>query len=297
MTTGRVTQRMLTESSLHYLQNGLGRLARVQEQLSTGRVLNRPSDDPADTTAAMRLRSSIAHQQQYARNAEDGLGWLAQVDATLGTVTDSVRRARELALQGASSGTAGATAREALATEVEEIRDGVLSLANATYLGRPVFGGVVGAGGTAYDATGTYVGLPGDVERRVADGVTVQVDVDGRTVFGDGAASVFAELDGLATALRAGDAAGITTSLDALAARLDTVLAARTAAGTRYDRLERAALAATDAAQSLTGSLAEIENTDLPRAVVDLQLQEVAYQAALSATQRVLQPSLLDFLR
>lgn len=82
MTTFRVTQTMLSQRSLEGMQLGLGRLARTQEQLSTGRLINRPSDDPTGATSAMRVRSSIADAQQHARNAEDGLGWLGQVDST-----------------------------------------------------------------------------------------------------------------------------------------------------------------------------------------------------------------------
>ena len=62
-------------------------------------------------------------------------------------------------------------------------------------------------------------------------------------------------------------------------------------------RVEQAAVRAADAETGLANSLSEIENTDLPQAMVELQMQEVAYQAALAATARVLQPSLLDFLR
>lgn len=296
MAIGRVTQRMLTESSLASVQGGLGRLARVQEQLTTGKILNRPSDNPTDTTSAMRLRSSIADQQQYARNAQDGIGWLTQVDTTLDTVTTSVRRAREIALQGNNTGALGPVAREALAVEVEGIRAGLLSQANATYLDRPVFGGIT-AGGVAYDGTGTWVGATGDVSRRVADGVVIKVDADGPSVFGSGAASVFAELEALATALRAGDSAAMTTSIDTLKTRIDTVVAARTEAGARLERIEGSVQAASDAKISLDRNLSMIENADLPATTVDLQLAEVAYQASLAATARVLQPSLVDFLR
>lgn len=296
MSIGRVTQRMLTDGSLDNLQRGLGRLARIQEQLSTGRVINRPSDNPTGTTAAMRLRGSLADQAQYSRNAQDGLGWLNQVDAALDSVTGTVKRARDLALQGANASAAGPVAREALAIEVEGLRAELLSRANTTYLDSPVFGGVT-AGPVAYDATGAYVGTLGDVNRRIADGVVVKVDVDGPDAFGDGATSVFAELDALATALRAGDQAGISAGINVLNARIETVTAARTAAGTRFQRLEQADLAAADARISLENQLSTIENADLAETTVDLKLQEVAYQAALAATSRVMQPSLLDFLR
>lgn len=296
MAIGRITQRMLSDRSLDSVQSGLGRMAKVQEQLTTGRVLNRPSDNPTDATAAMRVRSEQSDQQQFARNAQDGVGWLTQIDATLDGVTVAVRRARELALQGNNTGSLGPVAREALAVELEGIREGLIAQANATYLGRPVFGGIT-AGGAAYDATGTYVGTVGDVNRRVADGVLVKVDVDGPDVFGSGATSVFAELDALAVAVRAGDTAGMSTSLGALATRLDTVVSARTEAGTRLNRIERAALAADDQGISLGNSLSLLENADLAAVTVELQLAEVAYQASLAATSRVLQPSLVQFLR
>lgn len=295
MTIGRVTQRMLVQDSLGSLQAGLGRLAKVQEQLSTGRILNRPSDSPTDTTAAMRIRSSIADQEQYARNAADGLGWLGQIDSTLATVTDQVRRARDLGIQGRDAAL-GPVARAGLATEVEQLREAVRSATNATYLDRPVFGGIT-TGSVAYDASGAFVGAVGDVNRRVADGVVVKVDLDGPAVFGPTGDSIFTELDELATALRTGSDAGLSASLDRLMTRLDTIVAARTDAGARFDRLEKAALSAEDAKIGLLNSLSTIENTDLPKATVDLQLQEVAYQASLAATSRVMQPSLLDFLR
>ncbi|MBM0127064.1 flagellin N-terminal helical domain-containing protein [Pimelobacter simplex] len=296
MTIGRVTQRMLTEGSLANLQRNLGQLAALQEQLSTGRVINRPSDNPTGTTAAMRIRTSVSDQGQYARNAQDGLGWLSQVDSTLDGVTLAVRRARDLALQGANTGAMGQQARDALAIEIDGVREQLLGQANASYLERPVFGGVT-AGGIAYDDTGNWVGVAGSVDRRVADDVVVRVDVDGRTVFGDGATSVFAELDALATALRAGDTAGITGSIDVLRAREDTVTGVRAAAGTRYQRIEQSAQAADDSKMSLQNNLSSIENADLAETTVHLKLQEVAYQAALAATSRVMQPSLLDFLR
>src|SRR4051794_587332 len=152
MAVTRVTQHMMSSHSMDAMQTSLSRLAKLQEQLSTGRVLNRPSDSPADTTSAMRIRSSLTDVKQYARNAADGDAWLGQIDSALTSATDQVRRARDLALQGANQGAMGPAAREALATEVDQIREGVLTTANATYLGRPVFGGVT-AGSAAYDGS------------------------------------------------------------------------------------------------------------------------------------------------
>lgn len=295
---GRVTQSMLTDRSMSRLQGSLSRLAEIQEHLSTGRVLNRASDDPADAATAMRLRSAIGAQQQHVRNADDGAARLATLDSTLGTATDLVRRARELAQQGIS-GAAGPQAREALAAEVDQLRASLLSTANTTYLDRPVLGGTT-IGATAFaEAAGvvTFAGDTGSVRRTVGDGVVVDVAVPGPAVFGADGDNTFDHLTALSAALRAGDVTGMEAGLTSLAADGERIVAARADVGTRALRIEQAAARAADAELSLTSSLAEIENADLPRTLVDLKMQEVAYQASLAATARVLQPSLLDFLR
>jgi flagellar hook-associated protein 3 FlgL len=207
-----------------------------------------------------------------------------------------VRRARELALQGANAGAMGPQAREALATEVDQIREGLLGDANATYVGRPIFGGITSGAG-AYDATGAFLGTPGAVERTVAVGITLRVDVDGQAAFGVGPDSVFTHLKDLSLALRAGDTAGISQAIDLIGKDGDRITNMQADAGTRAARIERSKAAAEDAELALSSSLSEVENTDLPKATMELKMQEVAYQAALAATARVTQPSLLDFLR
>lgn len=296
MAVSRVTQGMMTQRALSSLQLGLGRLATTQEQISTGKRLNRPSDSPTDTVAAMRVRSSLADQKQYVRNAEDGQGWLYQADSTLQGMVDQVRRVRDLAMQGATTIVAATDAREALATEVDQLREGLLAAANTTYLGRPIFGGVT-AGSAAYDASGTYSGTTGDVARVIGDGSTVVVNVDGPDVFGPDGANLFDELTALAASLRAGDTTAVgaaLTGLDGASTRMTTVLAE---VGTKESRVERALQTAQDAILDMTSSLSDLEDVDLPRATVDLQMQEVAYQAALATTAKVVQPSLLEFLR
>ncbi len=301
----RITQRLMVGNSLASLQNGLGRLARTQEQLHTGRVINRPSDSPIGTNNAMRLRSEATAQTQYARNAEDGLGWLGQIDNTLMSMMDSVRRTRNLALQGASTGSNSQASRAALAAEVEQIREALVSSANTQYLGRPVFGGTT-AGKVAYDpATAAFVGVPvtqpapapgTTVERTVADGVRVRVDVTGPEAFGPPGDDLFKTLGDVVNHLRT-DPAALGADLDKLDAALTRMQTALTQVGTRYGRLEQAAQNAKNVTLDLQASLSEVENVDMAKAMVDLQLQEVAYQASLATTARVLQPSLIDFLR
>ncbi len=296
MVIHRVTQNMVSDQSVGALRTGQSRPAQLQEQLSTGRSLNRASNLPADTTAAMRIRSSIADIKQYGRNAADGNGWLGQIDTALTHMSEQVLRARDLAHHGANEGGMGPTARAALAAEVDQIRGELIDTANSTYLGRPVFGGVT-AGPLAYDAAGAYIGTPGPVNRTIIDGPTIRVDVDAQTAFGVTGSSVFDHLDALSTALRAGNQAGIRASISALNADRDRITSTQTDVGTRQIRVEDAIQAAQDTERQLRTSLSNVENADLAQVIVDLQMQQTAYKASLAVTARVMQPSLVDFLR
>ncbi len=291
----RVTQNMVVGRSLTSLQAGLDRLAQTQEKLSTGKNLNRPSDSPTDATTSMKIRVQVAQTQQHVRNAQNGLGWLDVTDTTLQGMADNLRRVSELALQGANASITGTTSA-ALATEVAQIREGLLAQANTTYLDRPIFGGVT-SGSQAFDATGAYVGVDAPVERSVADGVKVRIDISGTDVVGPNGASLFDDLAALETALLTGDKAGIQTGLEAMEQRSKAVTRAQAAVGAAYNRVDSAERKGQDALVTLRTALSEVEDTDLPKAMVDLQMHEVAYQAALASTSRVMQPSLVDFLR
>jgi flagellar hook-associated protein 3 FlgL len=296
MAIQRITQSMLTDRALSSLQTGLSKLSVLQQQMSSGKVLNKPSDSPTDTTTAMRLRSSMTDTAQFGRNASDGDAWLTQTDTALSSINDQLMRAHDLALQGANQGVAGQTALNAMASEIDQIRSGIIDTANTSYLGRPVFGGVT-AGAQAYDSSGTYVGTPGTVNRTVAAGSSIRVDTDGQAAFGPNGDSVFDHLSALSTALRAGDQAGITAGLTALQTDGDKIVAAQTDVGSRQVRVEAAVQGASDKALSLQASLSNVEDIDLPKVIVNLQMQQTAYQASLAATSKVIQPSLLDFLR
>jgi flagellar hook-associated protein 3 FlgL len=297
MAITRVTQRMMSQRSLSSVQGALTAMAKVQEQLETGRKLNRPSDSPAGTTTALRVRSALADQTQYLRNAADGKAWLSTVDSALRGITSQVQRAQVLALQGANTGAMSQTALDALATEIDQIRASALQQANTQYLGRPVFGGTTSGTG-AFDATtGAYVGDGGVVERRVGDEVTVRVDADGVQTFGPDGDNLFSHLADLATALRAGDSAGIGTGIDRLAADLTRLSGAAAGEGARYNRIAKASDLATQSQLQLKSSLSDVEDIDLAAVTIDLQTRQVAYQAALAAAGRTIQPSLLDFLR
>lgn len=301
MTTTRITQRTVSTTMMTGLQANLGRMHTLQEQLSSGKAVSRPSDSPVKTVEAMQFRAGLRRTEQYVRNADDGLALLGTTDAALTDGLGMARRVRELTLQGLND-TIDAAGRKALATEIRNLRDGLLGVANTSYLDRPVFGGNT-ASADAFDrTTGGYLGDTAVVTRTVAPGTAVPVTVPGSTAFGaDGSPQqVLAVLDGLASALEAsgpGMHAALEDGLVNLDRAIDTLITTLGEVGARFNRLESARRASEELLLRMTTSLSEVEDIDLPKTIVDLQMQEVAYKAALGATARVVQPSLLDFLR
>ena len=297
----RVTQRTISNTMMSGLQANQSRLQRLQEQLSSGRQLNRPSDSPVQTVEAMQFRSGLRLAEQYVRNADDGLALLDVADKSLATAMEMTRRAQELTVQGRNA-PSGPQAREAIATEIDSIRASLVGVANSRYLDRPVFGGNAGTS-LAYGTGGDYRGDGGKVLRTVAAGTQVEVNVTGPEAFGGSGAApkLFDVLAGISAALRGQPATGgvgdLGDGLTKLGGALDRLITTAGTIGARVNRVDAMRAQAEEQRLTLTTSLSEVENIDLPKTIVELQMQETAYKAALGATARVVQPSLLDFLR
>ena len=134
-----------------------------------------------------------------------------------------------------------------------------------------------------------------DLDRKVGEGVTVRVDASGKDAFGEGEDSVFALLDGIAADLRAGTP--VSGRIDAVRDALDGVIAAHATVGAQHTQLQRAESVLKTAEVDLEAQRSKAEDIDLAKVILDLNVQSTVYQAALNVTARVLQPSLMDFLR
>ncbi|CAH0214492.1 MULTISPECIES: flagellar hook-associated protein FlgL [unclassified Microbacterium] len=290
----RVTASSMTQTAMRHLQSNLSELARLQEQATSQRAFAAPSDDPAAAAAALDLHAEQRRNDQYARNIDDGLAWVTTADSAITRSTALLGRVRDLTIQGANDGAMDATAKEAIAVELEGIRDELLAQANTRILGRSVFAGTSDT--AAFDSAYAHSGSSdGQVMRRVSDTASVRVDTDGAAVFGAGAGSVFALVDNIISDLRSGTNVG--PRLAEIDDRRDAMLSAQGAVGTRQSQIERAKEAAVQNSVSLESRRAAVEDVDSVEVLVKLQAQELVYRSALAVNARVLQPSLMDFLR
>ncbi|KAD3456104.1 flagellar hook-associated protein 3 [Arthrobacter yangruifuii] len=292
----RTTNQTIARAAQQNLQASMSRMAKLQEQVSSSAAIARPSDDPTGTANALKVRTEIRAVAQYSSNVSDADGWLSVTDNALTNTTDILRRVKDLTLS-ATTGTISPADRKAIATELTGLKTDLLREANTTYLGRTVFAGTSDAGRAFTEDSGsyTYSGSGTPTSRRLDSGTLMRVDTDGAAVFGSGDGSVFKLVDSLVADLNANkDVGGYLSKIDAAAA---TVNIEHSALGVRHAATLKAKDTLMDQSVSLEARRSGIEDLDTAKVILDMKLQEVAYQSALSVTARALQPTLMDFLR
>ncbi len=290
----RVTAQMSMTAATARLQAGAAKLAQLTDQATTLKAIGRPSDDPVGTATAMQVRKDQAANAQWSRNADDAASWLATTDSALGDVYSVLSKVRDLTVQAANSGTMGDADRDALVTEFQGLATDLASSANTKYGTRSVFAGA-STSATVFDPTSGWASSSAPVDRRIGDGTTVRVDTAGASVFGTGADSVFATISSIVTDLQNG--VNVNPRLNDLDARIDTVRGAQAEVGVRHAAAIAAQSSLKSASVDLEARRSSVEDKDLAKAVLDLQVQQTTYQAALAVTAKVLQPTLMDYLR
>ncbi len=135
--------------------------------------------------------------------------------------------------------------------------------------------------------------------RTVGDASKVRVDASGVDIFGANGSptQLFSVLESISANLRSGSTGGLDADLQNLDVAIGTIKTNRADVGARTNRIETSRTAADDRLLNVKSQLSEIEDIDLPNTIMQMQLQQTAYQAALQATAKVIQPSLMDFLR
>lgn len=294
----RVTNTTASRAMLANIHKNARALTLAQERIASGKQIQRPSDGPAQVLSALDYRSQLRRNEQLGRNAQDAGAWLTNADSSLTHVVERLNRARTQVIGGVNAST-DAAGRDAYAAEIRAIREELIQTANTQYLGRPIFSGTADTG-AAYDANGSYLGNAGTVERNVAPGVSIQVNRPGPVVFGDDAdpdGNLFAVLEEIAAALESGDIATASAGLDKIGRATERIETAQVEMGARARQVEEIEMRNATVTVELRSSLAEVEDVDVAEALIEVRVQEMAYQAALQITARVIQPTLLDFLR
>ncbi|WKA53920.1 flagellar hook-associated protein FlgL [Planococcus shixiaomingii] len=293
----RVTQQMMHQNSVRHMNQNLSRFEKLNNQVASGKVLSRPSDDPNGVSKAMNLKSTIAANEQFERNVDEAKLWLDESDQTINQVVNVMQRARELAVKGAND-TLSASDREAIAIEVDQLNEQVRQFANTKVNDNYIFNGTK-TDVAPFPNADSYLTDSFDATKKlvtIGEGVTVDVNVTADQIFGksEDEGNLFKTLSDLAAGLRSGEN---TVSLETIDISIDRLLGTAAEVGARSNRVESIENRIQDTMIDLEARLSKIEDLDYAEAIIKLKSEESVYQASLASSAKIIQPSLMDFLR
>lgn len=302
----RVTQTMISSNMLRNLGSSYSKLDKYNDQLASGKKISRPSDDPVIAMKGIYYRSDVTQVEQYKRNLSEGYMWIESSDDALDKVTQSLQRMRELAVNGANE-TNSVGSRQALAAEIKQLITHIGSVANTQVGDKYIFNGLnttqppvnmtvntaadgqISLAGTYPDGT-TYNSFNVEVSR----GVSVSVNTDPNNMFDQ---TTLNKLVALHNGLQTDNTATISNAITDLDGILNSVLTARTKIGATQNRVEM--IDDRLGTQEIIANriMSDNEDADIEKVITDLKTQESVHNAALGVGARIIQPSLLDFLR
>lgn len=270
----RISHQMLHQNSMSHMNQNLSRMEKTSNQVSTGKLLHRPSDDPIGVSKSMNLKSAIAANDQYVRNTNEANLWLDETDQTISKVVNVMQRARELAVQG-SNDTLSNHDRTTIAAEVEELSEQIRQFAASKVNGKDLF-----------TSAKTFT---------IGEGVVIQANVTADELFGNAEddANLFQTLTNLVEGLRSDGP----IPLEQINVGIERMLTHSSEVGARQNRVEAIKSRMEDSNLALQSMLSKIEDIDYAEAVTKLKSEESIYQASLAATAKIIQLSLMDFLR
>ena len=310
----RVTQTMLTQTNLKHLSSSYNTLARVQEQLISEKRIQKASEDPVVAMQGIRYRTEVREVDQFRRNVSEATSWMDLTDSTLNEVTEAVKRIRELTTQAAND-TYESSQRAIIKSEVDQLIEHIGSLANSKAGEKYIYNGTkTNQPLVDIDALKAFLADPtlnvdtiytdpagaptatGKIEFEVSKGIQVQVNMQPESVFGGG---LFDDLRRLSTLLATPTTTG--KDLSAELATLDTMsqslITERSELGARANRLELVDNRLQDHEIIAKTIMSDNEDIDVEKVIMELKSHETVHRAALSAGARIIQPTLLDFLR
>jgi flagellar hook-associated protein 3 FlgL len=296
---------MVTSTTLTDLSGSLSALERTTDELSSGRTILEPSDNPYGASRVIDLQSELEGLSSYESDAQDGISWENTATSAMSNINSIVQRVRELLVQ-AANGTNNQSDLNTIGLEVEQLTESVKQDADTQYAGEYLFAGT--ATTTAPYEQGPndeYQGNAETISRAVGPSATVVVSTNISTLLGNGAGAkdgkLLDTLRTIAQHLRGGTAedkeALGTTDLTNLDTNLETLSQLQAVSGSAIDQLRVALTRNEDLQTSITESLSNTEDTNIAATSIAYANEQAAYEAALRAGATIVQESLLNFLQ
>ena len=305
----RVTQSMLSGNMLRNLNTSYGKMSKYQDMLNSGKVISRPSDDPVVAVKGMGYRVDLDKNEQYTRNIREAHTWLDTTDEALDQVGSAMKRVKELIVQ-ASNDTNTTEDRQKINAEISQIKEQLRDIANTKVGENYIFSGTHTSQPLYNDKTGPQnpaitTGAGGTIDINVFDGISMKLNTQGNVFFkevDDFMKHVETVLQSEATSEEISSALGMKVAsggseIPALDALYENALSLRAEVGARQNRVEMMENRLDIQNVNVTKQMSQNEDTDYAKTITDMVAQESIHQAALSVGAKIIQQTLVDFIR
>lgn len=306
----RVTQSMLSSNMLRNLNTSFGKMSKYQDMLNSGKVISRPSDDPVVAVKGMGYRVDLDKNEQYTRNIREAHTWLDTTDEALDQVGEAMKRVKELIVQAAND-TNTTEDRQKINAEISQIKEQMRDIANTKVGENYIFSGTHTSQPLYTDQTGpqnpaiTPEGAGRAIEINVFDGISMKLNTRGDDLFkeiDDFMGHVATVLQSDATSEEISSALGLEVTsgggnIPALDGLYEKTLTVRAEVGARQNRVEMMENRLDIQNVNVTKQMSQNEDTDYAKTITDMVTQESIHQAALSVGAKIIQQTLVDFIR
>ncbi len=301
----RITDGMLTGSTLNDINSALGRLEHSSNEISSGKKILEPSDNPYGASRSIDLQSALDGLGSYATSTQDGISWTQTASGAVSSINESLQRVRELLIS-AGNGTNSQQDLSNMATEVGQLIESVKQAANTQYAGQYVFSGTLTSTQPyAYGEADEYKGNTETLSRSIGPGATIAISTNLSSVLGNGAEAADGKtLDVLRTIVKnltegtaEGRAALTSTDLKALNGNIESLAQVQAETGSTTDRLQSATAQIEDLQSSVSNVLSNTLDANVAEATIAYSTEQAAYESALKASAAIIQESLLNFLK
>ncbi|WP_027633896.1 flagellar hook-associated protein FlgL [Clostridium hydrogeniformans] len=347
----RVTNKMLSTNFLRDMRNNLGNMKDLQSQLTSGKEIRRPSDNPFKVARSMQLYSDIGSNKQYNENIKDTLNWLDTTDTALDKAGNTLQRVRDLLVSSGNPGY-GEGEKKALKDEINQKVGELAQILNTNFDGRYIFGGTKGTSkpvealqddkgnthivyktkdGNYLNKNGAQIELEngkikvdangkpidnGDTKKyedefkhlnedlivEISQGVTMEYNVASRELMefskGKDLMDLLSDITSNLSSGKPEDIKKLTgENLDDITKAMDNLLKLRSEVGAKQNRMEAAKDQNSEENFNLTDILSKTEDIDFTEKIMEYSVMQSVYIASLQTSAKVIQPSLLDYLR
>lgn len=298
--TARVTQSMLASNFLNNLSKNYQKLATDQQQLSSGKKINRLSDDPLSAMKGISYRRTVNEVKQFESNFSEADTWTQTTNDALSEANDVLQRVRELTVE-ASNGTLTDSDKQSITDELGQLRDQLVTVANTKVGDKYIFNGTdttnkpISVDASTIGTTTTLNINNQPVKIELSKGIYLQVNADGSQAFSN---SLFSDLNSLISDINSDSPSQpIDSYLSKIDAHTDDILTQLSLTGARSNRIDFMRNLVSQQEDTASEIMSNNEDADIPAVYTQFSQDQSVYTAALKIGAQVIQPSLVDFLK